>query len=50
MFASLEDLSRRLREAKYVIDPVILVVYLAARLQKPPLVEGPPWLWEDGTG
>ena len=43
MFASVEDLSRRLREAKYVIDPVTLqVVYLAARLQKPLLVEGPP--------
>ena len=43
MFASVEDLSRRLREAKYVINPVTLqVVYLAARLQKPLLVEGPP--------
>jgi len=43
VFASAEDLSRRLREAKYVIDPVTLqVVYLAARLQKPLLVEGPP--------
>ena len=43
MFASVEDLSRRLREARYVIDPVTLqVVYLAVRLQKPLLVEGPP--------
>jgi MoxR-like ATPase len=33
----------RLEEAKYVIDPVTLqVVYLAARMQKPIIVEGPP--------
>ena len=33
----------RLRKARYVIDDVTLeVVYLAARMQKPLLVEGPP--------
>lgn len=43
MFTSFEQLTRKLREAQYVIDPVTTqVVYLAARLQKPLLVEGPP--------
>ena len=43
MFESLNDLEQKLRDAKYVIDPVSLeVVYLAARMQKPLLVEGPP--------
>jgi MoxR-like ATPase len=43
MFASRQELSARLRKAKYVIDEVTLeVVYLAARMQKPLLVEGPP--------
>lgn len=43
MFASVDKLATGLREAQYVIDPVILeVVYLAAKLQKPLLVEGPP--------
>ena len=43
MFSSLEELGRRLDTAKYVIDPVTLqVVYLAARMQKPIIVEGPP--------
>ncbi|MBC8165004.1 MAG: MoxR family ATPase [Bryobacteraceae bacterium] len=43
MFSSLEDLGRRLEAAKYVIDEVTLqVVYLAARMQKPVIVEGPP--------
>jgi MoxR-like ATPase len=43
MFTSFEQLTRKLREAQYVIDPVTAqVVYLAARLQKPLLVEGPP--------
>ena len=43
MFKSLNDLEQKLRDAKYVIDPVSLeVVYLAARMQKPLLVEGPP--------
>lgn len=43
MFASVEDLTRKLRDAQYVVDPVTAeVVYLASRLQKPLLVEGPP--------
>ena len=43
MFKSLDELRQKLRDAKYVIDPVSLeVVYLAARMQKPLLVEGPP--------
>ena len=43
MFSSIEDLGLRLKTAKYVVDPVTLqVVYLAARMQKPVIVEGPP--------
>ena len=43
MFSSIEDLGLRLEAAKYVIDPVTLqVIYLAARMQKPGIVEGPP--------
>jgi MoxR-like ATPase len=43
MFPSRQELSARLRKARYVIDEVTLeVVYLAARMQKPLLVEGPP--------
>lgn len=43
MFTSVRELSQKLREAKYVIDPITLqIVYLAARMQKPLLVEGPP--------
>ena len=43
MFASLEDLARRLDAAKYIIDPVMLeTVYLAGRMEKPLIIEGPP--------
>jgi MoxR-like ATPase len=43
MFSSSEEMALRLRSARYIIDPVTLeVVYLAARMQKPLLVEGPP--------
>jgi MoxR-like ATPase len=43
VFASEEELSQRLRAARYIIDPVTLsVVYLAARMKKPLLIEGPP--------
>ena len=43
MFSSAEELSDKLRAARYIIDPVTLsVVYLAARMQKPLLIEGPP--------
>ena len=43
MFSSANDLATKLRAARYIIDPVTLsVVYLAARMQKPILIEGPP--------
>ena len=43
MFSSSEELAHKLESARYVIDPVTLrVVYLASRMQKPLLVEGPP--------
>ena len=43
MFSSVEELAQKLRLARYIIDPVTLsVVYLAARMQKPLLIEGPP--------
>ena len=43
MFISPEQLSEKFCEARYVIDPIALeTVYLAARMQKPLLVEGPP--------
>ncbi|HEV2223435.1 MAG TPA: AAA family ATPase, partial [Candidatus Acidoferrales bacterium] len=43
MFASVEKLASGLRGAGYVVDSVTLeVVYLAAKLKKPLLVEGPP--------
>lgn len=42
MFSSLEDLSRKLIETGYLIDPVLMqVVFLAAKLHKPLLLEGP---------
>jgi len=42
MFNSLDDLSVRLTATGYFIDPVMIkVVYLAARMQKPLLLEGP---------
>ena len=43
MFRSVGELAEGLRDARYVIDPVTLqVVYLAAEMQKPLLIEGPP--------
>jgi MoxR-like ATPase len=43
MFTSLSDLAQRLESAKYIIDPVMLqVVYVAAKMQKPLILEGPP--------
>jgi MoxR-like ATPase len=43
VFSSIEELSEKLEAAKYVTDPVTLkVIYLAAQMQKPVLVEGPP--------
>jgi len=42
LFASIGELAKGLREAQYVVDPITLeVVYLAARMRKPLLVEGP---------
>jgi len=43
VFSSAGELATKLRAARYIIDPVTLeVVYLAARMRKPLLVEGPP--------
>ena len=43
VFTSIQELARRLHEAHYVVDPITLqVVYLAGRMKKPLLVEGPP--------
>jgi len=43
VFSSANELAAKLRAARYIIDPVTLeVVYLAARMRKPLLVEGPP--------
>ena len=43
MFSSASELAAKLQAARYVIDPVALeVVYLAAHMRKPLLVEGPP--------
>jgi len=43
VFGSIDKLAEGLRSAQYVVDPVTLeVVYLAAKMQKPLLVEGPP--------
>ena len=42
MFESCEELTARLTATGYFIDPVMIkVVYLAARMQKPLLLEGP---------
>jgi len=43
MFTSVQELSEKLEATRYVIDPVALkVVFLAAKMQKPVLIEGPP--------
>jgi MoxR-like ATPase len=43
VFSSASELAQKLRAARYIIDPVTLeVVYLAVRMHKPLLVEGPP--------
>jgi hypothetical protein len=43
VFSSASELAQKLRAARYIIDPVTLeVVFLAARMHKPLLVEGPP--------
>jgi MoxR-like ATPase len=43
VFGSVRELAEGLRGAQYVVDPITLqVVFLAARMRKPLLVEGPP--------
>jgi MoxR-like ATPase len=43
MFASRRDLADKLLDSRYVIDESILsVIFLAARMQRPLLIEGPP--------
>jgi SpoVK/Ycf46/Vps4 family AAA+-type ATPase len=43
VFSSTAELANKLRAARYIVDPVTLsVVYLAARMRKPLLIEGPP--------
>jgi MoxR-like ATPase len=43
VFESIRELAEGLRGARYVTDPITLqVVYLAARMRKPLLIEGPP--------
>ena len=50
MFNSIDDLSVRLTATGYFIDPVMIkVVYLAARMQKPLLLEGPAGSGKIGT-
>jgi MoxR-like ATPase len=43
VFSSSQELAQKLRSAKYVVDPVTLeVAFLASRMHKPLLIEGPP--------
>src|SRR5881409_3300354 len=43
MFSSPRDLADRLLESNYVIDETVLpVIYLAAKMRRPLLIEGPP--------
>jgi MoxR-like ATPase len=43
MFSSPRDLADRLFAAKYVIDEAVLsVIFLAAKMRRPLLIEGPP--------
>ena len=46
MFATPQNVAAGLREAGYATDPVLVqIIWLATKMQKPILVEGPP-----GTG
>ena len=46
MFATPQHVAAGLREAGYATDPVLVqIIWLATRMQKPVLIEGPP-----GTG
>jgi MoxR-like ATPase len=50
MFNSVEETSSRLAATGYYIDPVMTqVVYLAARMRKPVLLEGPAGSGKDAT-
>ena len=50
MFDSITDLASKLAATGYFIDPVITqVVFLAAKLQKPLLLEGPAGSGNNGT-
>src|SRR5262252_10893785 len=43
MFSSPRDLANKLLAARYVIDEAVLsIIYLAAKMCRPVLVEGPP--------
>lgn len=43
MFSSPKDLADKLLAARYVIDQTVLpVIYLAAEMRRPLLIEGPP--------
>src|SRR2546425_4416737 len=43
MFSSPRDLANKLRASNYMIDETILpVIYLAAKMHRPLLIEGPP--------
>jgi MoxR-like ATPase len=43
VFSSAEELAKKLLAASYVIDPITLqVIFLASRMHKPLLIEGPP--------
>ena len=43
MFSSSRDLADRLLAAKYIVDETVLsAIYLAARMRRPVLIEGPP--------
>jgi len=43
VFSSAQELADKLRAVRYIVDPVTLqVLYLAVRMQKPLLIEGPP--------
>src|SRR5215467_12626517 len=43
VFTSAEELAQKLRATRYVIDPITReVIFLASRMHKPVLIEGPP--------
>ena len=43
MFSSPRDLADRLLASKYIVDETVLsAIYLAARMCRPVLIEGPP--------